>query len=125
MALRALHRFAVPIPSAPVRWLVHGNLSEAVAAALVRHGDQAQLPAAIELAPDAAPADVFAAANATQLDIVTNDPTLAGALFESEAKFSRSLVFLQLAGADVEQDDAIDRLFARYKRLVPGRMYTV
>jgi len=26
---------------------------------------------------------------------------------------------------DVEQDDAIDRLYARYKRLTPGRMYTV
>jgi hypothetical protein len=34
-------------------------------------------------------------------------------------------VFLQLEGGDVEQDDAIDRLFARYKRLSPGRMYTV
>jgi hypothetical protein len=34
-------------------------------------------------------------------------------------------VFLQLPGADVEQDDAIDRLFTRYKRLTPGRLYTV
>ena len=34
-------------------------------------------------------------------------------------------MYLQLEGGDVEQDDAIDRLFARYKRLTPGRLYTV
>jgi len=110
---------------AAVRWLVHGNLSGAVAAALVRHGDQAQAPESIGLAADASAAEVFEAANAKQLDIVTNDPALAAAPFESKANFSRSLVFLQLAGGDVEQDDAVDRLFARYKRLTPGRMYTV
>jgi hypothetical protein len=35
------------------------------------------------------------------------------------------MVYLQLDGGDVEQDDAIDRLFKRYKRLSPGRLYTV
>ena len=51
--------------------------------------------------------------------------TGAAAPFEQSTSFNRSLVFLQLAGGDVEQDDAIDRLFKRYKRLAPGRLYTV
>jgi hypothetical protein len=45
--------------------------------------------------------------------------------FELGVPFGRSIVFLQLEGGDVEQDDAIDRLFKRYKRLSPGRLYTV
>jgi hypothetical protein len=105
--------------------LVHGNLSPAVAEALVRHGDQAQTPQMIELPADATPSDVLEMAHQKQLDVITNDPALANAPFESEIKFGRSLVFLQLAGGDVEQDDAVDRLFARYKRLAPGRLYTV
>jgi hypothetical protein len=108
-----------------VRWLVHGNLSGAVAEALARHGDKALAPQEIELANDASPQEVFQTAHAKQLDIVTNDPALANAPFESPVQFARSLVFLQLEGGDVEQDDAIDRLYARYKRLTPGRMYTV
>ena len=91
----------------------------------MRHGDHAQLPESIELAADASPAEVLEAAHAKQLDVVTNDPALANAPFETPVKFGRLLVFLQLAGGDVEQDDAIDRLFARYKRLTPGRIYTV
>jgi hypothetical protein len=35
------------------------------------------------------------------------------------------MVHLNVEGGDVEQDDAIDRLFTRYKRLAPGRLYTV
>lgn len=104
---------------------MHGNFSGAVAEALGRHGDKTQLPQDIDLPGDASPDAVFDAAHAKQLDIVTNDPALAKGAFESSMKFSRSLVFLQLEGGDVEQDDAIDRLFARYKRLAPGRMYTV
>jgi hypothetical protein len=34
-------------------------------------------------------------------------------------------MFLQWPGGAVEQDDAVDRLFTRYKRLTPERLYTV
>jgi hypothetical protein len=73
----------------------------------------------------ASAAEVFEASHAKQLDILTNDAELVKAPFESAVKFGRSIVFLQLEGGDVEQDDAIDRLFKRYKRLTPGRLYTV
>ena len=91
----------------------------------MRHEHSAQTVDQIGLSADAAPGEVFEAAHDKQLDIVTNDPALANAPFESPMKFKRSLVFLQLEGGEVEQDDAIDRLFERYKRLAPGRMYTV
>jgi hypothetical protein len=105
--------------------LVHGKLSNAVAEALMRHEHSAQTIDQIGLSADAAPIEVFEKADEKQLDIVTSDPALANAPFEFPVKFKRSLVFLQLEGGDVEQDDAIDRLFARYKRMAPGRMYTV
>jgi hypothetical protein len=60
-----------------------------------------------------------------QLDVVTNDAEIARSASGLEKKIDRSIVYLQLAGGDVEQDDAIDRLFARYKRLSPKKLYTV
>lgn len=71
------------------------------------------------------PVEALAAAKKSQLDVLTNDAALAAAPFEQSTSFNRSIVFLQLPGGDVEQDDAIDRLFKRYKRLSPGRLYTV
>ena len=54
------------------------------------------------------------------------DGALVETVFAPEAPpFGRSIVYLQLEGGDVEQDDAVDRLFERYKRLTPGRLYTV
>ncbi|HEX3358828.1 MAG TPA: hypothetical protein VHS31_17760 [Tepidisphaeraceae bacterium] len=108
-----------------MRWLLHGNLTVAVAEALVRHEHSVQKLTDLGSSEDISPAEVFELAHAKQLDILTNDPVLAGAPFESAVKFGRSIVFLQLEGGDMEQDDAIDRLFKRYKRLTPGRLYTV
>ncbi len=108
-----------------MRLLIHGNLTPAVADALRRHGHTPVLPAEIELPEDAAPQLVVETAKAKQLDIITADPAIAAAVFELDLYLFRSIVYLQLAGADVEQDDAIDRLFKRYSRLTPDRLYTV
>ncbi len=107
-----------------MRWLLHGNLTPAVGEALRRHEHTAGT--ASELGIETSdPAELLKVAGAKQLDVVTADPTLAGTPFEQGVSFNRSIVFLQLEGGDIEQDDAIDRLFARYKRLAPGRLYTV
>src|SRR5216117_442202 len=108
-----------------MRWLLHGSLTSAVAEALVRHGHTAQLPIDVGLSDQSSSSEVFRTAHQKQLDVLTTDANLVNALFESPVKFDRSLVFLQLEGGAVEQDDAIDRLFERYKRLTPGRLYTV
>lgn len=107
-----------------MRWLLHGSLTAAVAEALKRHGHHPQtLPEADVETDD--PSDVLEAAHERQLDVITNDARLAAAPFERPGPFARSIVYLQLEGGDVEQDDAVDRLFERYKRLTPGRIYTV
>ena len=108
-----------------MRWLLHGNLTPAVSEALVRHGHKVQDLASVGLAAGAEPLAVLDAARKEQIDLLTSDSDMAAAPFEKDYWFNRSLVFLQLEGGDVEQDDAIDRLFDRYKRLVPGRTYTV
>jgi len=108
-----------------MRWLMHGSVTDAAAAALRRHGDQATRAADVGVAEGAFPVDILKLAESKQLDIVTADPEFAGAPYQLRIPFNRSIVFLQLAGGDVEQDDAIDRLYARYKRLAPGRLYTV
>jgi len=108
-----------------MRWLLHGPMSTAVGNALERHGHKVQDMAQFGLPPEIDPARVLEAAQAAQLDILTTDAALSAAPFLMNYWFNRSIVYLQLEGGEVEQDDAIDRLFDRYKRLTPGRLYTV
>ena len=108
-----------------MRWLLHGNLAPAVADALKRHEQDVRQPAEVGLTVESPAADVLAAARKAQLEVLTSDSTLAQAPFEQHLRFGRTMVYLQLAGGEIEQDDAIDRLFQRYKRLAPGRLYTV
>jgi len=108
-----------------MRWLLHGSLTDAVKEAMVRHEQVAQKPDEAGLPAEASYEEIFDFAQKKQLEILTNDQHLALFPFTQSVKFKHVLVFLQLAGADIEQDDAVDRLFARYKRLTPGRLYTV
>lgn len=102
-----------------MRWLLHGNVTAAVTEAMHRHEQKTQV------STETSSEDVLRGATKAQLEIVTTDAALVDAIFEQHIPFARTLVYLQLEGGDLEQDDAIDRLFARYKRLSPGRMYTV
>ena len=104
-----------------MRWLLHGPVDPSVPAALQRHGQKVQ-PGETSMMT---PAAVLAFARREQLDVLTRDAALIDAAIDPEIGFARTLVYLQLPGGDVEQDDAVDRLFARYKRLGPGRLYTV
>ncbi|MGB7160387.1 MAG: DUF5615 family PIN-like protein [Tepidisphaeraceae bacterium] len=108
-----------------MRWLIHGNLTPAVAEALKRHEHTTFPRAELGLPDGATHGEVVRAAQAKQWDVITDDASLVNGVFDDDIWFNRSIVFLQLPGGDVEQDDAIDRLFKRYKRLTPGRLYTV
>ena len=108
-----------------MRWLLHGNLAPAVGEALVRHEQKTHPIAELGLTTTAGPREILKAAQSKQLDVITTDSTLVNEIFEEKIWFNRVVVFLQLEGGDVEHDDAIDRLFERYKRLTPGRLYTV
>ena len=108
-----------------MRWLLHGELTGAVAEALKRHGHEARVAPDAGLSPDAAASDVLEFARQNQLEVLTTDPVLAHAPFGQTIRFDRTIVLLNIEAGEVEQDEAIDRLFARYKRLSPRRLYTV
>jgi predicted nuclease of predicted toxin-antitoxin system len=108
-----------------MRWLFHGNLTPAAAEAMKRHQQETRTPAEIGLPPDAPTADLLEAARKNQLEIMTTDAAMADALFEISSRFGRTIVLLRVGDGEIEQDDAIDRLFERYRRLSPGRLYTV
>jgi hypothetical protein len=109
-----------------MRWLLIGSsMSPAVGEALKRFKHHVFGLADAELPADAGPEQILEAAAKKQWDILTTDSSLAEFPFEWNRRMTRCMVYLQLAGGEVEQDDAIDRLFARYKRLTPGRLYTV
>src|SRR6476469_691867 len=108
-----------------MQWLLLGPMTAAVGEALKRHEHQVHEIGELGLAADAAASEILRAAQKKQWDILTTDSTLADAPFADDQPFSRTIVHLHLEGGDVEQDDAIDRLFERYKRLSPRRLYTV
>jgi len=108
-----------------MQWLLHGPMTSAVAEALKRHKHQVHETTELDLPADAPLPDILKAAQKKQWDILTTDSALADAPFAQKLPFNRTVVHLHLEGGDVEQDDAIDRLFERYKRLSPRRLYTV
>ena len=108
-----------------MQWVLYGPMTSAVADAVKRHGHKAHESTELGLAGGASHLEILRAAEQKQWDLLTADAALAAAPFEHHFPFNRVLVFLQLEGGDVEQDDAIDRLFTRYKRLTPRRLYTV
>ena len=69
--------------------------------------------------------ELMTAAHVKQLDVLTNDREFAHFARTTSLKFDRSIIYLQLEGEDVERDDAVDRLFARYKSPKPRQLYTV
>lgn len=108
-----------------MRWVLHGNITPAAAEALRRHEDKTFDTTELAVAADASPFELLKTAQTKQLDFFTTDADLVNAIFEESIHFNRVVVYLQLEGGDVEQDDAVDRLYKRYKRLTPGRLYTV
>jgi predicted nuclease of predicted toxin-antitoxin system len=110
-----------------MRFLLIGQppLTPAVAEALVRHGHQPVALDSIGLTADSPKEQIINQAEKSQLDILTTDADLIEAPYQHDLWFKRTIIFLQLKGGDVEQDDAIDRLFTRYKRLNPRHLYTV
>ena len=109
-----------------MRFLLHGQLGDRIAEALSGHGHRGILPAELGLADDAAPARVVQACRERQYELVTGsraflDIVLTGSA--DTATFGRVLVFLQ--DQPEEHELAIHRLFERFKRLTPGRLYTV
>ena len=60
-----------------MRWLLHGQLTPAVADALRGRGDAVQDPAAVGVTPESPHADVLKAAHKAQVDVLTSDARLS------------------------------------------------
>lgn len=108
-----------------LRFLLHGNLDPSVKAAVERHGHSATTAADAGIDASLSPGELLVALHQKQLDLITADRELAGFARSTSLKYDRSIVFLQLEGGEIEQDDAIDRLFERYKAPKPRQLYTV
>jgi len=91
----------------------------------MRHGHSLVDAVDAQVGADMSHQELLSALHRLQVDLLTNDRDLAQAIRTQPVKFDRSVVYLKLEGGDVEQDDAIDRLFLRFKRLKPGQIYIV
>lgn len=121
-----------------MRFVVHGNVTPEITAALERHGhkthalaelasESAAEPAAETPSPAdwADPAPLLAALAHRQWFLLTTDADLVHRIFEEKHTYTGIIVLLIDAPDAAAQSAAIDRLFERYKRLTPKRLYTV
>ncbi|MGA2581663.1 MAG: hypothetical protein ABSG31_00185 [Tepidisphaeraceae bacterium] len=97
-----------------MQWFADRSVSEEIAQALADRQDL------VHRSPDDSltPPDVLDFAYAKQWDVITADPAVARAAVAGKSRFNRSIVLLKSA-------EDVERLFERYKRLTPGRLYTV
>jgi hypothetical protein len=115
-----------------MRFLIHGAVRPEAAAALAQRGHVCQslpeLLADADVPADAArdPAVLLPFIENKQWHVLTTDATLIRDVYERKISFGGILVLL-LDDQDgpQNQDQAVGRLFDRYKRLTPGRLYTV
>jgi len=115
-----------------MQFLIHGAVNPEAPEALTRHEHvcHTQLELSGETdTPVEAGGDVGVLLELIakkQWNLVTTDSELVRALYEKKIPFA-GVVVLILDDPDElhDQGQAIDRLFERYKRLTPGRLYTV
>jgi hypothetical protein len=99
-----------------MQWLLHGPLSDGVRTALIARGDSVHTIDLTDIP------QILAEAQKKQWDVITAERALAQAQLNGETRFNRCIVLLLEPEA---QAGAVERLFTRYKRLTPGRLYTV
>jgi hypothetical protein len=116
-----------------MRFLVQGAIGEEAKAAMVRHEQVCH--AAAELEGDAEqagavaggdPAELCKVLSKRQWNLLTTDTAWVGRLYEEHVAFGGVIVLILESGAAKGgQGGAVDRLFERYPRLTPRRLYTV
>lgn len=132
-----------------MRFLIHGNILPQAPAALAKHdhichtlhdlvagnpdvsgadasGADALVGSSGEAAPATNPALLLPLLSKKQWNLLTTDSDFIRNLYEHKLLF-QGIIVLLLPDPDSSHDQgqAITRLFERYKRLTPGRLYTV
>jgi hypothetical protein len=95
---------------------------------LTQRGHTTHPQADLALPADATLADILTAAAGRQWDVLTSDPAMIAILFgpaeDLPRAFGRSVVLIQPRPGD-DAHAILERLFSRYPRLTPWRLYTV
>ena len=120
-----------------MHFLIHGPVPPDVAAALTQKqhaahalvefaDDDAGTPAAMPDSLAADPALLLPLLDKKQWHLLTADSDFVRDLYEKKIAFRGVIVLLLLApDASEANTQPLDRLFERYKRLTPGRLYTI
>lgn len=116
-----------------MRFFIHGAVTPEATDALKRHGHAVHND--LELSADTdAPAAVLSTPRALleilahkQWQLFTTDAAFVHRMYDEKISFPGGIVVLLLDDPAVlgDQAPAVDRLFARYKRLTAKRLYTV
>ncbi|HVT79084.1 MAG TPA: hypothetical protein VHM90_00390 [Phycisphaerae bacterium] len=115
-----------------MQFLIYGAVHPEAPAALVRHEHVCHT--LLELSGETdAPAEagenievLLELIGKKQWNLVTTDTDLVRELYEKKIAYAGVIVLILDDPDDLhDQGQAIDRLFERYKRLTPGRLYTV
>ena len=116
-----------------MRFFLHGTITPEGQAALIKH--EHAVHTALELsdltdAPSALadnPAELLKVLAKKQWHLFTTDADLVHRIYEEKLEFPAGIIVLMIDDPAVlnDQAPAIDRLFERYKRLTPRRLYTI
>lgn len=109
-----------------MRFLLHPEPGPRVAEVLRELGHAAAHRADVGLSDDPTPPQVIEACRVRQHELLTASREFLDAVLPTSGRqevFGRVIVYLQ--DRPEEHELAIHRLFERYKRLAPGRLYTV
>jgi hypothetical protein len=115
-----------------MRFLIHGNVNPDAQQAMLKH-EQA-LHTMLELSEESAsvtgfedsPAELLKVLAKKQWNLLTTDTAFVHQMYEQKVEFAGVIVLLLDDPAVLhDQGPAVDRLFERYKRLTPRRLYTI
>lgn len=112
-----------------MRFFLHGTFDETAQAALKKHEHAFHTAAEVEDADIATlaanPAELLKYLAKKQWQLMTDDAALVHKIYEDKVEFPAGVIVLMLPEVMKDQAAAVERLFERYKRLTPRRMYTV
>jgi hypothetical protein len=115
-----------------MRFLLHGPVNPEVQTALASHGHAVQT--LLDLSEDTTAPELAAGDPRTllpllekkQWNLLTVDASFIHQLYEQKVQFANCIILILDDPNDLhDQGAAITRLFERYKRLTPRRLYTV
>lgn len=114
-----------------MRFLVQGDLHADALAAMTKHEQVCHTLADLSAGNEGisevrtSPKELLPLLEKKQWQLLTTDAAFVREMYEQKYPFSGIIVLLLESVAGTGQAGGIDRLFERYKRLTPRRLYTV